>query len=273
MLRPAEYRLRVDAEASDAALALDGIDYGFSAINGKVRVRNARLDADDLQAELLGEAVQIQLRSVAPGSAAYGHYALVEGAIPASRWVEVLKLPYSERLSGAPRMAAMALVPAAGSGQDFHVLLRSDLAALSSSLPAPLAKPAGELAALQVDVGFPATGVLTVDGNLKRDLYWNMQLSTATEAWRVDRGAFRFGGQPAALPTQPGLEVRGRLKRFPLDDWLDLGGGDVSPAGSGDVYREVAVAVDEFNRLRPGVSGDGDSCRPRWRWLAGRRRR
>ncbi len=266
VLRPADYRLRIDAEASDAELALDGIDYGFSAINGKVRVRNARLDADDLRAELLGEAVQIQLRSVAPGSAAYGHYALVEGAIPATRWVEVLKLPYSERLSGAPRMAAMALVPAAGSGQDFHVLLRSDLAAMSSSLPAPLAKPDGELAALQVDVGFPATGVVTVDGNLNRDLYWDMQLSTATESWRLDRGAFRFGGQPASLPTQPGLEIRGRLKSFPMDDWLDLGGGAANTAGSGDIYREVAVAVDELTafgqvfrgmEILAGRNGDG----------------
>jgi uncharacterized protein (TIGR02099 family) len=246
VLRPAEYRLRIDAEIENSTLGLSGLEYGFSSVNGGLRVRNTRLDADRIDAELLGEPVQVKLRSVAADSAAFGHYALVEGAIPATRWAEALKLPFSERLEGTPQVAAMALVPAPGSGRNFHVLLRSGLEAVVSSLPEPLRKTAEETRALQVDVGFPAAGSVRVRGDLDRELRWDLLLDTSSDSWRVARGALQLGGSPADLPLATGVEITGTIPRLVVDDWLDLGGDSIPQPGEAAPFRELAIAVAEL---------------------------
>jgi uncharacterized protein (TIGR02099 family) len=247
VLRPADYQLRIDAEIESGTLGLSGLDYGFSSVNGGLRVRNTRLDADRIDAVLLGEPVQLKLRSVADGSAQFGHYALVEGAIPATRWAEVLNLPFGERLSGTPQLAAMALVPAPGSGRDFHVLLRSGLDGVSSGLPEPLRKSSDETRALQVDVGFPAAGNVRVRGDLDSRLRWDLMLDTRSKAWRVERGALRLGGSPVDLPPVPGVEIAGSLPRLALNDWLALGGDTIPQPGDGAPFRELAIAVDELS--------------------------
>ena len=246
VLRPSQYRLRIDADIEDSRLGLSGLDYGFSSVNGALRVRNTRLDSDRIDAELLGEPVQVKLRSVAAGSADFGHYALVEGAIPATRWAEVLKLPFGERLDGTPPIKAMALVPAPGSGRNFHVLLRSNLEGVSSSLPEPLRKTAGETRALQVDVGFPAEGEVRVRGDLDRDLRWDLLLNTRAETWRVARGGLRLGGEPADLPPAPGVEITGAMPRLVLNDWLELGDDTIPEPGDGAPFRELAITVGEL---------------------------
>jgi len=246
VLRPSEYRLRIDAEIDNGTFGLSGLEYGFTSVDGALRVRNTRLDADRIEAELLGEPVRVKLRSVADGSARFGHYALVEGAIPAVRWAEVLKLPYGQRLDGSPPLAAMALVPAPGSGRDFHVLLRSGLEGVASSLPEPLRKSADERRALEVDVGFPAADSVRVRGGLGRDLRWDLMLDTRAEPWRVERGALRLGGQPADLPPAPGVEISGSIPRLSLNDWLEIGGDSIPQPGAGAPFRELAVAVAEL---------------------------
>ena len=107
----------------------------------------------------------------------------------------------------------MATVPMPGSGRDFGLVLRSDLRGVASELPAPLAKTPASQRRLHLELEFPETGVVSVAGDLDRELRWMLRLTANEQAWRIERGALRAGGDPALLPDVPGVELSGRLPR------------------------------------------------------------
>ncbi len=244
-LRPKNYRLIAQVAARDNELAVNGIEQPLTNIKGILRVRNTRLDADRLDARLLGEPVKIKLRSTRQDRGAYGHHALLSSQIPATLWMDTLKLPYSNRVTGAPDLQAVLLVPAPKSERKLRLLVHSDLVGVASSLPEPLSKSAASAMPLYLDIDFPDTGVTDIKGNFQRSLHWALRMQSQQNVWRLDRLAVHSGAEDAVMPQTPGIDISGRLPRLHVADWLSVSTGQ----GRRDIagYRPQPIMIDELS--------------------------
>lgn len=263
-----EYDLNLVLEAKDALLGLEDVGFGFSGVSGSLTVKNTQLFADDLTAELLGEPVSIRIRPVVTANSPYRHLARVSGATPVGRWMEVLRLPFAERLAGSIDWRAVILFPARRDENTapLHILVHSDLIGVDSRMPAPLAKAAEISAALQLDIAFPEESVLEVSGRLRRDLTWAMRLESAEQRWEIERGAIHAGSAAALLPIEPGVELSGRLELLRFDEWLELR-GDGDDAGWQELYREAVLDIDRlslFGQVFPDVEVEANRGEADW---------
>ena len=252
-----EYDLNVVLDAQDALLGLNGLGFGFSGVTGSVTIENTHFFADDLVAELLGEPVSIRIRPALTPDSPYKHLAKVSGATPVARWMEVLQLPFPERVDGSIDWRAMVLFPSRSDDEinPLHILVHSDLVGVESRLPAPLEKSSAGTQALQLDISFPEESMIDITGRLQRDLTWALRMEAVEQRWTVERGAVHAGSAAALLPGERGVELSGHLDTLRFDDWLALGEGD-GDANWQELYREAVLNVDSlslFGQVFPDV--------------------
>jgi uncharacterized protein (TIGR02099 family) len=243
--RPQDYRLEASFDAQQCDLGYEGLAFQLDQIHGIVKLRNTQLSAERLEAVLLGEPVQVQLRPAGKDALPYSHFALLSSRTPLRRWVETLELPKPERFSGDANWRALVMIPGTGpDGGLLKVKVTTDLEGVESRLPAPFAKAPGESAPLEVGLDF-AGDELDVTGRLRDDVAWAFRLEHGADHWAIERGAIHSGYGPAVLPVLPGIELSGRLARLRLSEWLELASGDGTQSWF-DLYREAALTVDDL---------------------------
>jgi uncharacterized protein (TIGR02099 family) len=248
VLRPRNYELEAVLQPRDCDVSLDGVGFGLSAVVGRLDVRNTRVSANNLRARLLNEPVEIDIRPAEDADGLYSHFAGIKGTTPAVKWMSALSLPYPDRISGSFGWDAMVLIPLwrEEGTAPLHVLVRSDLQGMESKLPAPLAKHPASAEQLDVDIAFPADGIIELTGELRRELSWALRLQNIGETWQIERGALHAGSATVVLPDIPGVELSGRLAQLSLGDWLAL----TDEGGDGrwtELYREAVVDIEELN--------------------------
>jgi uncharacterized protein (TIGR02099 family) len=123
-----------------------------------------------------------------------------------------------------------------------RIRLESDLVGLGSSLPAPLAKAAGQPLPLLV------TSQSQADGQLHE-----VRLGkTVGAVWRTgngrfERGEIRFGG-PAVMPNEPGLRLAGNGRGLDISGWVALLPAD----GEGEsplMLSSIDLGFDSFDLM------------------------
>jgi uncharacterized protein (TIGR02099 family) len=242
-----DYKLQVDVEVADAEIGLDGLDFGFSKVAGALTVQNTKVRAAGLTAQLLDEPVTIDIRPATRPDDLYTHFAKVSGVTPVKRWIETLSLPFQEQMEGDIDWNAMALIPTrkGDAPAPLHLLVRSDLTGVTSTLPAPVGKAADSSASLQVDIAFPEDDVLEVSGAMRREISWALRLEAIEDGWQIERGAVHRGPAIALLPLDPGIELSGHLETLRLDDWLALTGDD-EDSGWLELYRKADFSIGQL---------------------------
>ena len=217
----------IGAEAS-----LGEISYRLTDIAGSASIDNTLVTADDLTARFLDEPLTIKVEPVTNPVATISHRALLDGTLPVYKIQEALQLPGSDLVKGDIAITAQALFPARSrqpedenqmepevQGAEFRLLLRSDLAGMTSRLPYPLNKTADETEGLQMELLFPEPGATLINGTLKRGLSWVLEAKNDDEGWQVARGAIMRGVTIPDLPVAQGLTVGGEIDSLSLDDW------------------------------------------------------
>ena len=138
---------------------------------------------------------------------------LARGRATATGMGPWLGAPWDKHLSGQTAWRGRIDLETAGA----RVRVESDLLGLASSLPAPLAKSAGQAMALTV-------GSQPQEGGERYDIMFGQ---TVGVAWRkqadgrFDRGEVRFGGV-ASIPNEPGLRLAGSGQGLEFSGWLAL---------------------------------------------------
>jgi uncharacterized protein (TIGR02099 family) len=123
-----------------------------------------------------------------------------------------------------------------------RIRLESDLVGLGSSLPAPLAKAAGQPLPLLV------TSHSLADGQLHE-----VRLGkTVGAVWRTgngrfERGEIRFGG-PAVMPNEPGLRLAGNGRGLDISGWVALLPAD-GEEGSPLTLSSIDLGFDSFDLM------------------------
>jgi uncharacterized protein (TIGR02099 family) len=250
VLAPAEFDMTLDLQAQGFNLGLDGLDFGFTAIRGPIRIRNTQIHADGLQAMLLDEPVDIKIRPAEQNNSLYSHYASVKGATPIRKWTTVLNLPAGERFDGRAAWNAMAMIPARYPDQEvapLHILVRSDLEYLSSSFPIPLDKESGSLEPMDLDIVFPEDEALEIFARLGRGISWAVRLESDNDDWMIERGAIHAGSAVALMPSEPGVRLSGQLEFLRFDDWLSVfDSDDEFDDRWSEVYRQASFNIDQL---------------------------
>jgi uncharacterized protein (TIGR02099 family) len=237
---PDKARISGEFEMLDNNLTLHRELPAIEQAAGRIRFTESSVALHEVRGHLLGGPLAIAGGTRRDGGLeirASGH-ATVAGARP------FFDHPLAARLSGAADYSALLTV--AGGRTRFR--LESTLRGVASTLPAPLAKAAGEELGLSLDL-------VPLDGGARQYASLTVGRVARAAAMRVredgvmklQRAALALTPAPGArvrLPQQPGVMIYGSLPALDLDQWLSLApGGGGEPAGAALNVRIGALDV------------------------------
>jgi uncharacterized protein (TIGR02099 family) len=235
---------------------------------GRVSFTESSITVHDVRGQLFGDQVRITGGSK-PGSSvvvtAEGR-ATVEGMRP------VFDHPWRRRLAGASRYSATVAIKDGRTQLTFE----SPLEGVSSSLPAPLVKAAGDTLPLRIDVlpgegrdrisialGPPAGRVVAAEflraSSPPPQAPAGGAAAPAAAPLQAHRSVVTFypaAGETPRIPERRGMTLRGTLPALELDRWLPLlaeGGG----AGEGVSYDLKIGVLDALGKRMRAASLQG----------------
>ena len=222
---------------SRVKIALDNIDYyppGFerrqgmvSKLNGVVQVHNQDIKADKLTARIMGNKARMRIKSshgTHQNSKNSNLSPDVNIAIDTRVSVDQLKkykvIPenissLSDYISGRSHVNIDVNLP--NEHRPFALSVASGLMGITSKLPFPFSKSAGQSHSLQLsytdssnpNLAFSYSGIISA----------LFVINGKTEALQLIKGAVQFGNGQAYLPARKALKLSGRVPLLPYGQW------------------------------------------------------
>ena len=183
----------------------------LESASGKVVFTEKSFGIEEGKGRAFGEPVEIGARTIAPGEVRFN----VGGAVSVRALSALYGWPALAHLSGATPWQASIAVGRGGTRAD----IRSALTGVSSSLPHPFNKRAGESWPLKVEVGF-AGDSRDVVGRVGERLEFALAGVAAGEGFDIARGALAVNA-PLSMPEQ-GLSLAVELDELDVDAWRAL---------------------------------------------------
>jgi uncharacterized protein (TIGR02099 family) len=226
---------------------------------GTVNFTERELSIRDARARLFGEPLQLAARTPAEGGVRFE----VAGGINTRALRQAYDRPVLEHLSGAAAWQATIDVRK----QATRVSVRSDLAGVASSLPAPLNKSATVRWPLAVEVAFPAAGREQIHMRLDDRLALEVVRRRGDTGWEVERGG--LGVFAPVRTAERGVMVTAELDTLDVDAWRRILGADEAPGVAPDVpiagLALRAQQVQAFGQSLTGVKLDAVAAGEGWR--------
>jgi len=275
-------RLRLDLALHEMAKSKVAGDYQFAgnaiAVDprlppieralGRVNFTESSLAIQDVRGQLFGGEVRLSGGSMPDSSVVV----TAEGRATVEGMRQVFDHPWRRRLAGAARYTATVAVKEGRTQISFD----SPLEGVSSSLPAPLSKSAGETLPLRVEV-FPGEGRDRISialgppaGRIVAAEFLRAVRSGANaaqgDALQVQRSLvtlYPVAGETPRIPERRGMTLRGALPALELDRWLPLfaeGGG----TGEGASYDLKVGVLDALGKRMRAVTMQGASDAAGW---------
>lgn len=238
-----EVEVELGVEISDGTLDIDGLDPGFSQINGSLRLDGKLLTAERLDARFLDYPVQISIEPQLTPNRTLAVIS-VDGHIDGEDFAR-LGVPMAHLASGTAAYRANATVATSGGG-NFLLRVESNLEGMILDWPEPLKKPAASRSLL-VYLELLPDSLMDLMIEYEPGISAALRLTKAPdESWQVLTGMVTTEGG-ATLPEEPGLLVRGYLPRVDLGEWLRLGDSDggESEVELQTIVREIDVSIGQ----------------------------
>ncbi|MEO8143000.1 MAG: YhdP family protein [Betaproteobacteria bacterium] len=277
-------RLRLELALHEMARSKVAGDYQFAAntvtvdarvppierASGRVKFTESSIAIEDVRGQLFGDQLRISGGSTPDAGVVVNGEgrATVEGLRP------LFDHPWRRRMAGGARYTATVSVK---DGRT-QLSIESPLEGVSSSLPAPLAKSAGENLPLRVDV-FPGEGRDRIalalgppSGRIVSAEFLRAPQSPPPPGvqgpapLQVQRSLVTFypvAGETPRIPERRGMTLRGMLPALDLDRWLPLfaeGGG----GGEGVSYELKVGVLDALGKRMRSVSMQGATDAAGW---------
>lgn len=232
---PAKLDLRLDIPLDDieatrvlGVVSVDGrtqlnhakLPEPITALTGQVRFDSNGLSARDLQGELLGMKLVLQMDpEQRAGKTLTRLQARTEVAFPrdAAKLAKLVPAALLARLRGTSQLSADMLFDA--SATPAQLQLHSDLAGLWINLPPPFDKASNETLPLKVDLDPSAATGMQAKISYGKLMSAALRLNDSQGSWTLERGHVHLGAGAAQLPAQPGLWVDGRLDEVDVTQW------------------------------------------------------
>ncbi len=234
--------------------------------SGRVSFTDSSIAIQDVRGQLFGGEIRISGGSK-PGS---GVVVTAEGRATVEGMRPVFDHPWRRRLAGGARYTATV---SAKDGRT-HVSFESPLEGVSSSLPAPLSKTAGETLPLRFEV-FPGEGRDRISialgppaGRIAAAEF--LRAASTAGPMQVQRSVITFypaAGEAPRIPERRGMTLRGALPALDLDRWLPLfaeGGAAGGNAGEGTSYELKIGVLDALGKRMRAVTMQGATDAAGW---------
>ncbi len=242
---------------------------------GRVSFTESSISIPEVRGQLFGDQVRISGGSK-PGSSVV---VVAEGRATVDGMRPVFDHPWRRRLAGAARYTATVAVKD-GRAQ---ITFESPLEGISSSLPAPLSKAAGESLPLRLEV-FPGEGRDRISialgpaaGRIVAAEFLRVPVVASGAAagnsppapppaappLQVQRSVVTFypaAGETPRIPERRGMTLRGSLPALELDRWLPLlaeGGVGGGNAGDGVSYDLKVGVLDALGKRMRSAAMQG----------------
>jgi len=245
---------------------------------GRVSFTESSIAIHDVRGQLFGDQIRISGGSK-PGSSVVVN---AEGRATVEGMRQVFDHPWRRRLAGAARYTATV---AAKEGRT-QLTFESSLEGVSSSLPAPLAKAAGESWPLRIDVlpgdgrdrisialGPPAgrvlaaeflrAGVAPPDAPAAVTPPYPLPSAAAMQVQRSLITFYPVAGETPRIPERRGMTLRGTLPALDLDRWLPLF-AEAGGAGDGASYELKIGVLDALGKRMRAASMQGATDAGGW---------
>ena len=202
-------------------------------IRGSLQFHEDRLEASDIQAQLDGVPVQLQVSALPDAVRAGGFRATqvrLQGGLPAALLRRHLAFLDPRTIQGSTDLDAHFDVLPEGR---LRWSARSTMQGLGLNWPAPFGKPTELQRPLALQGRGDGLGhrIEVEQGELLRG---SLRLVPRETGWAFDRGVIGFNQRADSLPSLPGLWVRGRLERFTPRDlaaWHSVWAVQGTPSG------------------------------------------
>lgn len=243
-LRPGLGKLKVDGTVGFHGNTLKSVDsdIALEQVNGFLNFSESGVTARDVTAQLFGHPVKV---SVYPeGSENTRHTTVdIEGKLGLTDRLVKAFPPVSTYIEGAAYWHALLKIPAGSnlSGRPVVLELRSNLEGITTRLPAPFAKLAGDVSPVSIAwtpgnlSGEPLA--VTLDGNV------SLRLLMSETGDSLRKATLHFGQGDAVLPLSDSVLVNGWLDVLELDDWIGFV-RDISDPGATGTTVFPSIATD-----------------------------
>jgi len=240
------------------ALSIPPLGQVLNDVNGRLEFFQAGLRAKNIQAELFGQATQINITTDetrfnpkvrirargmfdAPDLAARYLPSAKELLAGDGEWNISFDIPLGEdtaKNTTIPRVAVLQV--------------RTNLKGIEARLPPPFDKTAEEAGSLELRIDFPPEQLPVLRVNYEGfvdgifalgDVSPDKALSDSAIVENSFRGEIRLNGGAAEMPTAPGLRLAGWMDTISLDDWRNLQLTTTTDDASMSLFNSADVAV------------------------------
>jgi len=205
---------------SDSSLLFNNAKIDLTHIRGKLNFTEQGLSAKDIDADLLGEAVTIAVKTTAGREGATTTFS-AQGTMDAATTAKRFTGPLAAYVDGNAAWSGTLRIPPRSAGW-VELEVASSLQGVAVHLPAPMGKTADEARELLVQLPLPIKDEKPI--HIRYGELTDAQLAMSSEngGLQVKRGEVRLGVGIAALPSQAGVRVVGSLPFFDEGLWAPI---------------------------------------------------
>ncbi len=210
--------IQVDIQLDNNGLVMPDLWLSASAIAGQFHYSSKKgLYGKRLKGKLQGEPLTLDILSKMRRSSGMETRLTLNGRVATSTLSEWLETDLSDFVQGEARYNAGVTI---GSGNSAVMLdIRTDLVDVSSALPEPFAKSAGQKGALDIRFGVRKGKPVLITSNLVKASGQKINsLLELDSSGQLERMGINFGQGMATLPGR-GVTVTGRLDTLKLEPW------------------------------------------------------
>jgi uncharacterized protein (TIGR02099 family) len=232
---------------SEGSLLFRDAKIDLTHINGILNFTERGLSADDVHADLLGQAVTIGAKT-ASNPAGAGTTFSAQGTADAAALAKRLAAPLAQYIDGATPWRGALRIPRQGQGAA-ELRVESSLQGVTVNLPAPLGKTADEARPLLLQAPLPFKADKPVHIRYGDIADVQLALQSGKRGVEAVRGEARFGGGAAVLPAQAGVRVAGVVPEFDVAQWSKILGPEYEgkPAAAASAVTQLDL---QFGALK-----------------------
>lgn len=191
-------------------------NFELKQLNGTMQFDQSSVLDSNLTANFLDNPINLFIKSLRGSS--QGTELRLKGPTNVSVLKEKFKLPLFDLMRGSVWLEGLLVLPNEPSALD-HFHIQTSLRGLSIDLPSPLGKSRETIAPLSVDIDFKSQKAVRLKVNYNKKLHANMLLARNRASLELKKGQIVLGNPSTFEKEKPGLQVRGSLSNFELEQW------------------------------------------------------